>query len=135
MTYARRGHVIRSIACSSFTKLKNCDLLAWNTGLLEVLMVFTRIAASALALLLIAGCTGAKPATLCQGNKSQIRVTMAGKTGDNLAAPFMQALPSGTRVTILDDRSSESTVKIRIEQGEFKGQEANVARNAIRIAE
>ena len=98
-------------------------------------MLLTRIAASALALLLIAGCTAAKPATLCQGNKSQIRVTMAGKTGDNRAAPFMQALPSGTRVTILDDRSSESTVKIRIEQGEFRGQEANVARNAIRIAE
>jgi hypothetical protein len=47
----------------------------------------------------------------------------------------MHALPSGTIVTILDENSPGSTVKIRIEQGEFKGQEAIVARNAIRRTE
>ena len=39
------------------------------------------------------------------------------------------------RVTILNENPSESTVKIRIEQGEFKGKEALANRNAIRIAE
>jgi hypothetical protein len=83
-------------------------------------------------LLLIAGCTAATPATLFQGNEAQIRVTITGKSSDNFTARFVHALPSGTRVTILDESLSEATVKIRIEQGEFKGQEATVDRNAIR---
>jgi hypothetical protein len=98
-------------------------------------MLFTRTAAGVLALLLIAGCTAAKPATLCQGDEAQIRVTITGKTGDKLTAPFVQALPAGTCVTILNESQSESTVKIRIDQGEFKGQEANVARKAVRLKE
>jgi hypothetical protein len=98
-------------------------------------MLLAKTASCALAMLLIMGCNSLKPATLCQGDKTQIKVTIAAKTGDNLAAPFVQMVPSGTRVTILDDSSSETTARVRIEQGEFKGQEATVARNAIRIAE
>jgi hypothetical protein len=98
-------------------------------------MLFTKTAAWSLALLLTAGCTAAAPATLCQGSEKQIKVMIRGKTGDNLATPFVQQLPAGTRVIILDDNSSEATIKIRIEQGEFQGQEATVDRNAIRRAE
>jgi hypothetical protein len=98
-------------------------------------MRVARTAAWTLSLLLIAGCNGAKPATLCQADGAQIKVTILGKTGDNIVAPFVQALPSGTGVTILDEGSSDSTVKIRIEPGQFKGQEATVARGSIRTAQ
>jgi hypothetical protein len=98
-------------------------------------MLFTKTAVWSVALLLTAGCTSATPATLCQGNEKQIKVMIRRKTGDPRAAPFVQQLPSGTRVIILDDGLSESSIKIRIEQGEFQGQEATVDRNAIRRAE
>jgi hypothetical protein len=98
-------------------------------------MLVTRTAAWTLALILIAGCNSAKPATLCQADGTQVKVTILGKTGDSIAAPFVQALPSGTGVTILNEGSSDSIVKIRIEQGEFKGQEATVARGSIRVAQ
>jgi hypothetical protein len=86
-------------------------------------------------LLLIVGGSGSKTATLFHEDKTQIKVTIATKTGDNLDAPFVQSLPSGTYVTILNDSSSETTARVRIEQGVFKGQEAIVARNAIRRTE
>jgi hypothetical protein len=89
----------------------------------------------ALTLFLIAGCNSTKPATLVQGDWKQITATIIAKTGDGLSAPFTKKLPSGTPVTILDDNPSEPTVKVRIEQGEFKCQEATVARNAIHMAE
>ncbi len=98
-------------------------------------MLLMRTTAWSLALLLSAGCTSATPATLCLGNEKHIKVMIRGKTGGSLATPFVHELPSGTRVIILNDTSSESTVKIRIEQGEFQGQEATVDRNAIRHAE
>jgi hypothetical protein len=101
----------------------------------EAVMHFTRPATWTLALLLVAGCSNSKPATLVQGDKEQIQVTILAKTGDNLAAQFEQALPSGTPVSILDETQSKSTVKILIEAGEFKGKEAIAPRKAIRLAE
>jgi hypothetical protein len=98
-------------------------------------MILAKTASCALALILTVGCGSPKTATLFEGNKAQITVTIAAKTGDNLDAPFVQSVPSGTLVTILDENLPGSTVKIRIEQGAFKGQEATVARNAIRRAE
>jgi hypothetical protein len=98
-------------------------------------MLAMRTAALTLALLLTAGCTSSKPATLFQGDEPQIKVTILARTGDGVPTPFVQNLPAGTPVTILDGSSSDSTAKIRIEQGEFKGQEATVARNALRLTE
>jgi hypothetical protein len=98
-------------------------------------MGIARTAVWTLALLLIiAGCNSTKPATLVEGNKAQIPVTITGLP-NNFTACYMHALPSGTIVTILDENSPGSTVKFRIEQGEFKGQEAIVAGNAIRRTE
>jgi hypothetical protein len=107
----------------------------WRTGLYDVVMRFTRSAAWTLALLLMSGCNSTKTATLGQGDKPQIPVTIVTKTGGVFTPPFVHALPSGTPVTILDGNSSDSTVKIRIEQGEFKGHEATVDRNAIHLTE
>jgi hypothetical protein len=98
-------------------------------------MAVAKTASCALALILMVGCGTPKTATLFQEDKAQIKVTIAAKTGDSLDARFVQSVPSGTRVTILDDSSSETTIRVRIEQGEFKGQEATVARNALRLTE
>jgi hypothetical protein len=97
-------------------------------------MLFTRPATWTLALLLVAGCSSSKPATLVQGDKEQIQVEILTTTGDNIPTKFEHALPSGTPVSILDETPSKSTVKILIEAGEFKGREAIAPRNAIRLA-
>jgi hypothetical protein len=94
-----------------------------------------RTAAWTLTLLLMGGCNSTKPATLFHGDEQQIKDTIMARTGDGVAASFVHALPSGTLITVLDDESSDSTAKIRIEQGEFKGQEATVARNSLRPTE
>jgi hypothetical protein len=88
-----------------------------------------------IALLLTAGCSSSKPATLFQGDVAHIKVTISARTGEGAPAPFVHSLPSGTHVTVLDDSSSALTARIRIEQGEFKGQAATVARNALRLTE
>jgi uncharacterized protein YgiM (DUF1202 family) len=98
-------------------------------------MLAIRSAALVLVTLLIAGCSSEKHATLFQAGEKQINVTIFAKTGDGLRSSFVQKLPSGTSVTILDDSSSQSFVKVRIETGEFKGQNATVDRNSIRRAE
>ena len=98
-------------------------------------MLIARSAAWALILLLATGCSSEKHATLIQGDGKQITVTIAAKTGDGIEASVAEALPSGTSVTILDDSSSESFVKVRIDTGEFQGNVATVSRNAIRISE
>jgi predicted RNA-binding protein with TRAM domain len=98
-------------------------------------MLFTRTPGWAIALLLLAGCGGSKSATLVQGDEKQITVRIIAKTGDGLDAPIEQKVRSGTVVTILDDSTSGSTVRVRIEQGDLKGQEATVARKAIRRPE
>jgi hypothetical protein len=100
-----------------------------------MVLLVMRTKAWTLALLLIAGCNNSKPATLFQGDEKQIKVTIIARTGDGVAAPFVHTLPSGTLVTVLDDSSSDSMARIRIEQGEFKGQEATVARNSLRPTE
>ena len=105
-----------------------------QTGVQDVIMRFRRSAAWIMVLLLMAGCNSTKTATLCEGEKTQIQVTITGKP-NNSTARYIHALPSGTGVTILDENSDGPTVKIRIEQGEFKGHEATVGRSAIRLTE
>ena len=48
-------------------------------------MTVAKTASCALAMILIVGCGSPKSATICQGDKRQIKVTIAAKTGANLA--------------------------------------------------
>jgi hypothetical protein len=95
-------------------------------------MHFARTTAWALALLLTGGCNTSQHATLYREGEKQIKVTILSKTGDGIPVTDERELPSGTRVSILDDTTSQSTVKIFFEEGEYEGKEATVPRDAIR---
>jgi NADPH:quinone reductase-like Zn-dependent oxidoreductase len=98
-------------------------------------MLTIKSVAVLLVTLLLMSCSSEQHATLFQAGEKQITVTIDAKTGHRLNASFKQVLPSGTSVTILDNSSSESFVKVRIDTGQFKGQGATVDRNSIRRAE
>jgi hypothetical protein len=75
-------------------------------------MMIRLVLAAMMLIAVIADCTRFTPATVFSQGQTEIKVE----------------LPAGTRVSILDDTPSKPTVKIRIEEGEFKGQEATAPR-------
>jgi hypothetical protein len=103
-----------------------------GSGSQEVVMQLAKAHASAFALLLLAGCASEKHATLVKGDQKMVSIRIENKGRGILAGTFPTELPTGTRVTILNDRSSVSTMKVRIDRGEFAGHEAFVDRNSIR---
>jgi hypothetical protein len=73
------------------------------------------------------GCGPDHSAIISGKGGAQVPATIIAYTGDGILSPFEADLPSGTRVTIVRRGGQGKVARVRVEEGRYKGREADVA--------